>query len=690
MAPVRPSRTPSQIRWGQEDTHRAISTTASDGFTLDDVALRLDSSTCNPPFSLPYFEDFEGASASTYTASTSIITGVDYWSFSELLGVARLRLAAGTGFYKSGSRAMTVDSETNNVWSQSDSILELPMGAYDASCDTVHFAFSWTEHGDEIHTQDKIYARGSDTDAWVQVYDWGIDVPVNGTYVDITGIDISGALQSAVPVQNFSDTFQIRFAWYDNYQASSVSGQDGRSFDDVGLTLNSTTCGGGGGASVGDVVFADTDGDGVQDAGEPGMLGVTVELQHAGCTPSVNCPTQVTIASGAYNFTGLAAGTYTVDVVDSTLPPSATLTTSNDPTVVVLSAAETRTDVDFGYQSFGSITGEVFRDFADDAVFSFADPVLAGVLVELQTSTCTPGSTCPTTTTNNNGIYSFNSVAAGNVTIDVIESSMPATSTTTVNEPQALLVEGDQTTSALPIGVDYGTETAVTLPLGEDFEGTSGETYIDLHYATLTGVDPHFSWKGEPGEGRLRMGVPTFANNGAAAATLDGEGLVEADQRTYLIFTANLSNYDANVDQVMLDFGWMHHGATAETTTRVWIRACGTCPWRVLFDPTGGIGAGLPIPNPGVYSNESVDVSAFLVSNSENFTADTNIVFGVRMATPAGSDAVSLTANAGLSYDDFCLRLGSMAAAAESSETVSGKTATVTAFKTQASPDSAA
>lgn len=82
--------------------------------------------------------------------------------------------------------------------------------------------------------------------------------------------------------------------------------------------------------SIGDRVWTDLDGDGVQDLGEPGVAGVTVELLGSGGTVVA---TTVTDGDGLYRFTDLAPGTYRVRVV----PPAGQAFTrpgqGSDPTV---------------------------------------------------------------------------------------------------------------------------------------------------------------------------------------------------------------------------------------------------------------------------------------------------------------------------------------------------------------------
>ncbi len=116
--------------------------------------------------------------------------------------------------------------------------------------------------------------------------------------------------------------------------------------------------------SIGDRVWEDTNGDGVQDVGETGINGVTVELVDAGGTV---IDTQVTSGDGNYTFSGLVAGTYTVRVVESTLPTGLAQTYDLDGLVtrseatVTLATGETRDDVDFGYGPCGECDGKITR-----------------------------------------------------------------------------------------------------------------------------------------------------------------------------------------------------------------------------------------------------------------------------------------------------------------------------------------
>ena len=68
---------------------------------------------------------------------------------------------------------------------------------------------------------------------------------------------------------------------------------------------------------IGDFVWLDADRDGVQDGGESGVRGVTVELLDGA---GVVVRTVITDTAGAYQFAGLPSGTYTVVFDRTTLP----------------------------------------------------------------------------------------------------------------------------------------------------------------------------------------------------------------------------------------------------------------------------------------------------------------------------------------------------------------------------------
>ena len=114
------------------------------------------------------------------------------------------------------------------------------------------------------------------------------------------------------------------------------------------------------GGSIGNFVWLDLNGNGVQDTGEPGLEGVTVLLLSANGTV---LQTTTTDANGQYVFSGLPAGSYQLAFV----PPAGSTYTASpsgqgaDPTrdsdispsgttgIITLSPGESRSDVDAGF-----------------------------------------------------------------------------------------------------------------------------------------------------------------------------------------------------------------------------------------------------------------------------------------------------------------------------------------------------
>jgi hypothetical protein len=100
-------------------------------------------------------------------------------------------------------------------------------------------------------------------------------------------------------------------------------------------------------SSIGDWVWEDLNGNGIQEEGEPPIPGVTLDLLDANGTV---IGTRTTDMNGWYTFGGLAAGSCTVAVTDTAhVLDTFALTTANDPYPYALALGEHHLDADFGY-----------------------------------------------------------------------------------------------------------------------------------------------------------------------------------------------------------------------------------------------------------------------------------------------------------------------------------------------------
>ncbi|RVT95887.1 isopeptide-forming domain-containing fimbrial protein [Rhodovarius crocodyli] len=173
--------------------------------------------------------------------------------------------------------------------------------------------------------------------------------------------------------------------------------------------------------TIGDKVWVDIDHDGLQNALEPGLGGVTVKLidDRTGLTVG----TTQTNANGDYLFTGYKPSDYHVEFV---APVGYTITTqgvgpnrdvdSNPnaagvaPGFLILSG---RTDlsIDAGLQGTGKVSGHVFLDQpAAICGYKLPSAMFEGIKVELITTT---GLIAATAYTDANGDYLFSAVAPG-------------------------------------------------------------------------------------------------------------------------------------------------------------------------------------------------------------------------------------------------------------------------------------
>ena len=211
------------------------------------------------------------------------------------------------------------------------------------------------------------------------------------------------------------------------------------------------------GAIVGDTVWYDGDGDGLQDSGEPGIPGVTVELRNAYTFALVASTT--TNANGKYLFTNVPPGTYYVDALNATLPVAGLINSTPDPTMPFSVAAGGQyLDADVGFKDnpgvpgnpLGRIGGTVWNDRVPDGTLDAngADNILGNaddergipsVSVDLIRDTNNDGvwdldgadntlgtsddePIIATDTTDTNGNYLFDGVPPGNYLVLVSDT----------------------------------------------------------------------------------------------------------------------------------------------------------------------------------------------------------------------------------------------------------------------------
>lgn len=187
---------------------------------------------CAPttPIVLPFTDGFETYSG-PISSDGNFYCGTNYiWSVERPGGTGDI-LFTYTG--TSGPTPPNGGSQSAGFQSLSSSnpiylILTVDMSAYTGTGLGIELSFFYADHADEPSAGDRVWARGSKTDPWIEVFDWST---VNSNNWEQAVISLRGALIAAG--QNFSNTTQIRWGQQDN---AALNGADGFSIDDVSIT----------------------------------------------------------------------------------------------------------------------------------------------------------------------------------------------------------------------------------------------------------------------------------------------------------------------------------------------------------------------------------------------------------------------------------------------------------------------
>jgi hypothetical protein len=192
---------------------------------------------------------------------------------------------------------------------------------------------------------------------------------------------------------------------------------------------------------IGDTVFLDSNGDGIQNNGEKGIANQVVTLIHPGGdgvfgTGDDISATTTTDVNGQYLFSGLPASQYQVKVN----PINGLLNTTPAIFNVTLANGEINLKEDFGFKGTGSIGDYIWHDVNNDGIQGVGESGLAGVTVQLRYAgqdglLNTTDDLVMLQTTDSTGKYLFTNLAAGQYQVSVI-NGIPVTLSPSVQSAQ--------------------------------------------------------------------------------------------------------------------------------------------------------------------------------------------------------------------------------------------------------------
>ncbi|MEI8199491.1 MAG: SdrD B-like domain-containing protein [Eubacteriales bacterium] len=289
-------------------------------------------------------------------------------------------------------------------------------------------------------------------------------------------------------------------------------------------------------ASVGDRIWNDINGNGVQDAGELGIPNVKVTLTY----PDSSTVFVLTDANGNYSFSNLIPGNYTVSIDSTTLPANYQQSfekdgSRNGSVAVVLNSGSAVTDVDFGYYVKSSIGDFVWQDTNANGIQDAGEPGLPGVTVSLYNNN---GIEIATTTTDANGNYLFPDLLVGTYTVGV-----------TVQQGWVIspyLAGADRSVDS-NIQVGTGISAGIAVLGGENITNVDAGLYQKASVGDRVWNDINGDGVQDAGE----AGIPnvkvilTYPDNSTVSTITDANGY-------YLFSNLNPGNYTLSIDPTTL------------------------------------------------------------------------------------------------------------------------------------------
>jgi hypothetical protein len=180
----------------------------------------------------------------------------------------------------------------------------------------------------------------------------------------------------------------------------------------------------------------------------------------------------------------------------------------------------------------------------------------------------------------------------------------------------------------------------------ENFDAAPAQEFMSPQTG-LTNLD-RFDFINTTVYGRVRSFINSgIAHSGNRAMTLDVDRYIYPSANTnYLHGTFNLLNYNANTDDIRLDFYYNNHGQPPGASNKVWIRGSEASPWVAAYDLFANQN------DPGIYKQTtSIELSDLLVSAAQNFTPSFQIRWGEFGYLPAADKENA----GGYTFDDIHL-----------------------------------
>ena len=360
-------------------------------------------------------------------------------------------------------------------------------------------------------------------------------VGVTVDLLDVDGNPVATTTTGAVGDYLFSNlvpgSYSVRFTTPSGYVATSAdSGDDATDSDAVeGVTGSYTLASGDSNltvdagfyqyASLGDFVWRDNNANGQQDAGEPGLAGVTVDLLDI---DGNEVDSTTTDAAGGYWFLSLIPGTYQVRFSTPTGLVAAPSNSGDDATdsdavdglsgTYTLTSGDANMTVDAGFYACASLGDFVWVDANANGQQDSGESGLGDVTVNLLDEN---DNVIATTTTSAAGEYLFSNLVPGSYKVQFVTPSGYVATTAD---------SGDDASDSDPVD---GVTSVYTLACGDAINTVDAGFYQYASLGDFVWVDANTNGQQDAGENGLSGVTVKLLDAGAnelASTTTNASG----------------------------------------------------------------------------------------------------------------------------------------------------------------------
>ena len=274
---------------------------------LDDTVSVTIKNLANPIVTLPLTDGFESTTAKDYLVNTIGLEGDDRVDFKTNTASGRTRTFVNTGFALNGNRAITLDQFIYNaaVLTTDSLLMTYNLNNY-ISGNQLRIDFYYKNHGQDNNPNNKVWIRGSDTKPWVFAYDLVANQAALGQWKH-TVINVNDVLDTVLPAQPVSTSFQIKFGQQGNTSANNpnpiLDQDDGYTFDDVTIK-----------EAANDIGIIRIISPSITGCGAYGSQPVSLEIKNYSSTTFTNVPVYYSVNGGAAvmeTIASLVPGLYT-------------------------------------------------------------------------------------------------------------------------------------------------------------------------------------------------------------------------------------------------------------------------------------------------------------------------------------------------------------------------------------------